>query len=66
MTFCDFNMYTLLNDDVDDDELSFNSNQSIQFQKQYVLIYVPHQLDISQVSQMMVNLELQKPLRKVL
>ncbi len=29
MTFCDFNMYTLLNDNIDDDELSFNSNQSI-------------------------------------
>ncbi len=29
MTFCDFNIYSRLNDNVDDDELSFNSNQSI-------------------------------------
>ncbi len=32
------------------------------FQKQYVLIYVPRQLSISQVSQMMMNLKLQKHL----
>ncbi len=29
MTFSDFNIYTLLNDNVDDDELFVNSNQSI-------------------------------------
>ncbi len=62
MTFCKFNIYTHLKDNVVDDELSFSSNQSI-LETVYPFIYPTSTGQQSIVSN---DEKLQNHLRKVL